>query len=78
MSRRSWRIELVDGPHRGLSSYPDPLPAVLIRMDNDFCHHEYELLPPVNPRKPGVRRYRYRARLGKPHWAQHAAEDRCL
>jgi hypothetical protein len=46
-------------------------------MDNDFCYHEYELLPPANPRKPGIRRYRYRARLGKPRWAYVAEKYAC-
>jgi hypothetical protein len=71
------RIELIGGPHHGPSNYSDPLPRMLIRMDNDFCYHEYELMPPVNPRKPGIRRYRYRARLGKPRWAYAAEKYAC-
>jgi hypothetical protein len=59
------RIEILDGPHRGPSTYPRPAPRALMCMDPDFCYHEYTRVDPIN----GIHRYRYVGRIGRPSWA---------
>jgi hypothetical protein len=65
------RVEFIDGPCPGQMNYPKP-PRMLIRMDDEFCYHEYERISPVGV---SCARYRYRARLGKPRWAYAMGKD---